>query len=138
MYPVLMSIPDVIGFDLYPLQVWCRPAFGDVMDAQRELHTASGGKPTFQWIEVAPMEHPCKRAHCARSDARDRARRDVALDRRRRRRASATSRTAGRVTIGSEITRTNREIKALTQALLAPVANATLRTQPPYASRPAR
>jgi len=33
MYPTLMSIPDVVGFDLYPLQVWCRPAFGDVMDA---------------------------------------------------------------------------------------------------------
>jgi len=47
MYPTLMSIPDVIGFDLYPLQVWCRPAFGDVMDAQRELGTTSGGKPTF-------------------------------------------------------------------------------------------
>ena len=60
MYPLLMSIPDVVGFDLYPLQVWCRPAFGDVMDAQRELHTTSGGKPTFQWIETAPMEHRCK------------------------------------------------------------------------------
>ncbi len=60
MYPVLFSIPDVLGFDLYPLQVWCRPAFGDVFDAQAELHTGSGGKPTFQWIEVAPMEHPCK------------------------------------------------------------------------------
>src|SRR6266446_5932620 len=55
MYPTLMSIPDVIGFDLYPLQVWCRPAFGDVMDAQHELG-ATSGKPTFQWIEVAPME----------------------------------------------------------------------------------
>src|SRR6185295_7709003 len=60
MYPLLMSIPDVVGFDLYPLQVWCRPAFGDVMDAQRELHTTSGGKPTFQWIEAGPMEHQCK------------------------------------------------------------------------------
>jgi stage II sporulation protein D len=59
MYPTLMSIPDVVGFDLYPLQVWCRPAYGDVMDAQRELGTTSGGKPTFQWIEVAPMEHRC-------------------------------------------------------------------------------
>jgi hypothetical protein len=60
MYPTLMSIPDVVGFDLYPLQVWCRPAFGDVMDAQRELGSASGGKPTFQWIETASMEQPCK------------------------------------------------------------------------------
>src|SRR5204863_62484 len=53
MYPVLFQIPDVLGFDLYPLQVWCRPAFGDVFDAQAELHNVSGGKPTFQWIEVA-------------------------------------------------------------------------------------
>jgi len=30
------------------------------MDAQRELHNTSGGKPSFQWIEVAPMEHRCK------------------------------------------------------------------------------
>ena len=60
MYPTLMSIANVVGFDLYPLQVWCRPAYGDVMDAQRELGTTSGGKPTFQWIEVAPMEHRCK------------------------------------------------------------------------------
>jgi hypothetical protein len=59
MYSTLMSISDVVGFDLYPLQVWCRPAFGDVMDAQRELGDTSG-KPTFQWIEVAPMEHQCK------------------------------------------------------------------------------
>src|SRR5207245_2359931 len=61
MYPVLFSIPDVVGFDLYPLQVWCRPAFGDLFDAQQELHNVTGGKPTFQWIEVAKMEHPCNR-----------------------------------------------------------------------------
>src|SRR5919198_749776 len=57
MYPVLFTIPDVLGFDLYPLQVWCRPAFGDVFDSQQELHNASGGKPTFQWIEVARMSN---------------------------------------------------------------------------------
>jgi hypothetical protein len=59
MYPLLFTIPDVIGFDLYPLQGWCRPAFGDVFDAQRELSSASGGKPTFQWIEVGRMEQVC-------------------------------------------------------------------------------
>src|SRR5439155_1083218 len=42
MYPLLMSIPDVVGFDLYPLQVWCRPAFSDVMDSQHELGRARG------------------------------------------------------------------------------------------------
>src|SRR6266545_5917931 len=61
MYPVLFTIPDVLGFDLYPLQVWCRPAFGDVFDAQHELREMSGGKPTFQWIEVARMEKPCSK-----------------------------------------------------------------------------
>ena len=59
MYPVLFQIPDVVGFDLYPLQVWCRPAFGDVFDAQAELNMLSGSKPGFQWIEVARMEQPC-------------------------------------------------------------------------------
>jgi hypothetical protein len=61
MYPALYSLADVVGFDLYPLQVWCKPAFGDVFDAQAELSDATGGKPTFQWIEVAPMEQTCGR-----------------------------------------------------------------------------
>jgi hypothetical protein len=61
MYPALYSLADVVGFDLYPLQVWCKPAFGDVFDAQHELSGATGGKPTFQWIEVAPMEQTCGR-----------------------------------------------------------------------------
>src|SRR5262249_56293794 len=52
MYPVLFQIPDVLGFDLYPLQVWCRPAFGDVFDAQAELHNPSGGKPTFHCTDA--------------------------------------------------------------------------------------
>ncbi len=123
MYPVLLSIADVVGFDLYPLQVWCRPAFDDVFDAQRELHNLSGGKPTFQWIEVAQMEQPCEA--------------DAALDP-----TPATVRAetwlaiAGGADaigyfpnhwarpIGDEIARTNREIKALTPALLAPVVTA--------------
>ena len=124
MYPVLFQIPDVLGFDLYPLQVWCRPAFGDVFDAQAELHNLSGGKPTFQWIEVARMEQPC-RQHSE-------------LD--------PTPATVGAETwlsiaggangvgyfpnhwssdIGGTIARTNRQIKALTQALLAPTTLAT-------------
>ena len=86
MYPTLMSIPDVVGFDLYPLQVWCRPAFGDVMDAQRELGSTSGGKPTFQWIEAAPMEHECKDHKQLDPTPADRARRDLARSGGRRRR----------------------------------------------------
>jgi hypothetical protein len=119
MYPVLFQIPDVLGFDLYPLQVWCRPAFGDVMDAQHELREHSGGKPTFQWIEVARMEQVCnKHSELDPTPATVRAETWLSV--------------AGGATgvgyfpnhwsepIGQEITRTNRELKALTQALLAP------------------
>jgi hypothetical protein len=119
MYPVLFQIPDVLGFDLYPLQVWCRPAFGDVFDAQHELRQASGGKPTFQWIEVARMEQPCRK-HLELDPTPATVRAEAWLS------------VAGGATgigyfpnhwsdsIGQEITHTNREIKALTQALLAP------------------
>jgi hypothetical protein len=124
MYPTLMAIPDVVGFDLYPLQVWCRPAFGDVMDAQRELGTASGGKPTFQWIEVAPMEHKCNEVKQL----------DPTPETVRAETWLAVAGGAGAIgyfpnrwstPIGTEIARTNREIKALSQALLAPAGTAS-------------
>jgi hypothetical protein len=57
MYPALVDVPDVVGFDLYPLQVWCRPAFADVFNSQNEIVDLAGGKPTFQWIETRQMEH---------------------------------------------------------------------------------
>jgi hypothetical protein len=57
MYPALIDVPDVVGFDLYPLQVWCRPAFADVFNSQNEIVDLAGGKPTFQWIETRQMEH---------------------------------------------------------------------------------
>jgi hypothetical protein len=123
MYPTLMSIPDVVGFDLYPLQVWCRPAFGDVMDAQRELGTTSR-KPTFQWIEVAPMEHECKN-HKELDPTPATVRAETWL---------AVAGGAGAIgyfpnrwstTIGTEIARSNREIKALGPALLASISPAT-------------
>jgi hypothetical protein len=57
MYPALIDIADVIGFDLYPLQNWCRwESFGDVFESQRELVTLAQGKPTFQWIEARRMD----------------------------------------------------------------------------------
>jgi hypothetical protein len=123
MYPVLMSIPDVIGFDLYPLQVWCRPAFGDVMDAQRELHDASGGKPTFQWIEVAKMEHPC-RNHSRLDPTAATVRAETWLSIAGGANAVGYFPNHWSGDIGQEITRTNRDIKALTQALLTPTVNA--------------
>jgi len=56
-YPVLFQIPDVLGFDLYPLQVWCRrDAFPAVYEAQRELAALAGPRATYQWIEVGRME----------------------------------------------------------------------------------
>jgi stage II sporulation protein D len=55
MYPVLMAMPDVLGFDLYPMESWCRnDAFAAVFDAQRELDAY--GKPTYQWIEAGAFD----------------------------------------------------------------------------------
>src|SRR5438477_472908 len=57
LYPPLVANADVIGFDLYPLQSWCRfDSFGDVYDAQQELVRLAQGKPTFQWIEARAMD----------------------------------------------------------------------------------
>ena len=57
MYPALVANADVLGFDLYPLQNWCRyDDFGHVFDAQRELVALASGKPTFQWIKARTMD----------------------------------------------------------------------------------
>ncbi len=59
MYPGLVAKADVVGFDLYPLQSWCRrSALPDVAAAQRELVRLAAGKPTFQWIETTHMQCP--------------------------------------------------------------------------------
>jgi hypothetical protein len=59
MYPALVANADVLGFDLYPLENWCRwDDFPVVFDAQRELVNLAAGKPTFQWIEVRHMDCP--------------------------------------------------------------------------------
>jgi hypothetical protein len=53
MYPSLIAASDVVGFDLYPLQEWCRAdRLGDVFTSQQELVRMSPQKATFQWIEV--------------------------------------------------------------------------------------
>jgi hypothetical protein len=123
MYPVLYSIPDVVGFDLYPLQVWCRPAFADVFDSQAELHTATGGKPTFQWVEVAPMEHACsKHAELNPTAATVRAETWLSIAGGADAVGYFPNRWSG--SIGEEIRRSNYEIKALTPALLAAGAKA--------------
>ena len=57
MYPALAASADVLGFDLYPLQNWCRfDSFGDVFDSQLDLLALARGKPTFQWIEARQMD----------------------------------------------------------------------------------
>jgi hypothetical protein len=56
-YPDFMAKADVIGFDTYPLEVRCTiDHLDDVYWMQRELVHMAAGKPTFQWIEAAPME----------------------------------------------------------------------------------
>lgn len=58
-YPGLIARANVVGFDLYPMQVWCRRTrLADVYEAQRELVKLAQGKPTFQWIETAVMQCP--------------------------------------------------------------------------------
>lgn len=59
MYPDLVQLANVLSFDLYPLQNWCRyDRFAAVYEAQRELEMLAQGKPTFQWIEVRQMDCP--------------------------------------------------------------------------------
>jgi hypothetical protein len=59
LYPALVANAEVLGFDLYPLQNWCRwDSFGDVFTSQQELVQLAQGKPTFQWIEARKMDCP--------------------------------------------------------------------------------
>ncbi|HXJ63083.1 MAG TPA: hypothetical protein VNN79_04955, partial [Actinomycetota bacterium] len=52
-YPGLIAKSDVVGFDLYPLQEFCRADWlPDVAAAQHELVRLARGRPTFQWIEA--------------------------------------------------------------------------------------
>ena len=84
-YPGLVASADVVGFDLYPLQEYCRPdLLPAVFDAQRQLVDLAPKKPTFQWIEVRQMK--CVRpVECG--DAGNNPRRELAGHRRRRARA---------------------------------------------------
>ncbi len=116
-YPSLATLPDVVGFDLYPLQIWCRnDRFADVYDSQRELHELSQGRPTYQWIEVEPMEVCGGERHLRPTPATVRAETWLAI--------------AGGADgigyfpnnwspeVGAEIARTNRQIEELAPALL--------------------
>jgi hypothetical protein len=123
MYPALASTADVLGFDLYPLQNWCRwDSFGDVFDSQVDLVALARGKPTFQWIEARRMD-------CMGDDL-DPTPETV--------RAEAWLSIAGGAhavgyfpnnwsyPVGAEIARTNREIQGLAAALVEPATAATV------------
>jgi hypothetical protein len=57
MYPGMIARAEMVGFNLYPLQTWCRRVtLQAVFEAQRELVQLARGKPTYQWIEAGPME----------------------------------------------------------------------------------
>jgi hypothetical protein len=49
------TLPDVAGFDLYPLN-HCDANLADVADAQRQFVALADDRPTFQWIETGPIE----------------------------------------------------------------------------------
>jgi hypothetical protein len=58
-YPGLIAKADVVAFDLYPLQEFCKLDWlPDVAAAQRELVALAGGRPTFQWIEAQSWKCP--------------------------------------------------------------------------------
>ena len=123
MYPLLYSLADVLGFDLYPLQVWCKPAFADVMDAQHELGAATG-KPSVQWIEVARMEHPCNQNPTLDpTPATVKAETWLAIAGGADGIGYFPNRWKG--DIGATIADTNRQIQSLAPALLAPSAPAS-------------
>ena len=123
MYPALAGSADVLGFDLYPLQNWCRfDSFGDVFDSQLDLVALGRGRPTFQWIEARRMD--------CMGDQLDPTPETV--------RAEAWLSIAGGAhaigyfpnnwsfEVGEEIARTNHEIQGLVPALVAPAIAASV------------
>ena len=123
MYPALAASADVLGFDLYPLQNWCRfDSFGDVFDSQLDLVALGRGRPTFQWIEARRMD--------CMGDQLDPTPETV--------RAEAWLSIAGgahaigyfpnnwSAEVGAEIARTNHEIQGLVPALVEPAIAASV------------
>jgi hypothetical protein len=117
MYPALMASADVLGFDLYPLQNWCRfDSFHDVFDAQLDLVAMARGKPTFQWIEARRMD--CFGEHLDPTPETVRAESWLSI--------AGGAHAIGyfpnnwSLEVGAEIARTNREIQTLVPALVEP------------------
>jgi hypothetical protein len=117
MYPALASTADVLGFDLYPLQNWCRfDSFHDVFDSQLDLVALARGKPTFQWIEARRMD--CFGEHLDPTPETVRAETWLAIAGG----AHAIGYFPNNWTpeVGAEIARTNHEIDTLVPALVEP------------------
>ena len=123
MYPALAASADVLGFDLYPLQNWCRyDSFGDVFDSQVDLVALARGKPTFQWIEARRMD--CHGAQLDPTPETVRAETWLAIAGG----AHAIGYFPNNWTpeVGAEIARSSHEIQSLVSALVEPATAASV------------
>jgi hypothetical protein len=129
-YPKFIARADMIGFDLYPLQVWCRrDAFHAVYEAQRELAALAGPRATYQWIEVGRMEFCNGRPELDPTPLTIRAETWLAL--------AGGARGIGYFPdwwvpeIRNEVRLVNREIVTLAPALLSPVVRSNWSVESP-------
>ncbi|MGZ8793736.1 MAG: hypothetical protein ACXW0F_03725 [Gaiellaceae bacterium] len=123
MYPALAASADVLGFDLYPLQNWCRfDSFGDVFDSQLDLVALGRGRPTFQWIEARRMDCMGEQLDPTPETVRAEAWLSIAGG------AHAIGYFPNNwsVEVGAEIARTNHEIQGLVPALVEPAIAASV------------
>jgi hypothetical protein len=123
MYPALAAGADVLGFDLYPMQNWCRyDSFGDVFDSQVDLVALGRGKPTYQWIEARRMD--CHGAQLDPTPETVRAETWLAV--------AGGAHAIGYFPnnwapeVGAEIARSSREIQSLVPALVEPATAASV------------
>ncbi len=123
MYPALAASADVLGFDLYPLQNWCRfDSFGDVFDSQLDLVALGRGRPTFQWIEARRMD--CMGAQLDPTPETVRAEAWLSI--------AGGAHAIGyfpnnwSFEVGAEIARTDHEIQTLVPALVEPAIAASV------------
>jgi hypothetical protein len=123
MYPALAASADVLGFDLYPLQNWCRwDSFHDVFDSQLDLVALGRGRPTFQWIEARGMDCTGERLDPTPETVRAEAWLSIAGG------AHAIGYFPNNwsAEVGAAIAQTNREIKGLVPALVEPAIAASV------------
>jgi hypothetical protein len=123
MYPALAASADVLGFDLYPLQNWCRfDSFGDVYASQLDLVALARGKPTYQWIEARRMD--CHGDNLDPTPATVRAEAWLSI--------AGGAHAIGYFpnnwspAVGAEIARTNHDISTLAPALVEPAIAASV------------